>query len=138
MNLGWQWVIRPWAVSIALLFAASSAAVRVKASESGGEYDRWDSDRSTSVEAKFLGFQSGHVRLQSRDGKIISVDFLKLSPESRGQALKKAAVPEGVARLIQRIADARLDALALLKDRVDKATEDLEAASAARSRTLPQ
>ena len=82
----------------------------------------------TRVEAKFLGFQSGCVRLEGHDGKIRSVDFLRLSPESRGQALNRAAVPERISGLIQRMANGRFDALALLRDRMVKVKEDLAVA----------
>ena len=97
-------------------------------SESAGQYDKWeDSDHSHTVEAKFLGFQSGCVRLERRDGKIKSVDFLRLSPESRRQALNRASVPERIAKLVLRMADARQEAIASLKAGVAKAQEDLAA-----------
>ena len=97
-------------------------------SESAGQYDKWeDSDHSHSVEAKFLGFQSGCVRLERRDGKIKSVDFLRLSPECRGQALNRASVPERIAKLVLSMADARQEAIASLKAGVAKAQEDLAA-----------
>jgi hypothetical protein len=91
---------------VGFFLLAAAVTFQTRAAESPEEFRKWQAgDATHSREAKFLGFQGGRVRLEGRDGKVMSIDFQELSKDDRSQALSRARVPDRIRALIQLLAD---------------------------------
>ncbi|MGA2063840.1 MAG: SHD1 domain-containing protein [Thermoguttaceae bacterium] len=104
----WQWIlcVPRRSVLAALTLAVATAADRSTSAEPPAAYRTWtDLTGDFRRDGRFLGFQDGRVRLEARDGKVVSIDFPKLSHGDRREALAAAGVPQKASELLQLVAD---------------------------------
>jgi hypothetical protein len=93
-------------LAVLALALPTTAADRSTSAEPPAAYRTWtDLTGDFRRDGRFLGFQDGRVRLEARDGKVLSIDLPKLSHGDRREALAAARVPDKVSEIVQRVCD---------------------------------